>query len=80
MAQAAPDGKAESSNSNYGGGFPPAPIADPREAAALTPFAEEALAAIRDEPVTRLHEFDLGAWKDQGATEAFLARIRREGR
>lgn len=60
-------------------GFP-AQIADPQEAAVLTPFAEEALAAIRDEPVTRLHEFDLGAWKDQGATEAFLARIRREGR
>ena len=56
----------------------PGMIADPAERAAMNSYAEEALAAIKDEPLSTLHRFDLSAWRDRGATDEFIARVQRE--
>ena len=53
-------------------------IVDPKERAALNTFADEALEAIRDEPLSTLHQFDLSAWREHGATDELVARVLRE--
>jgi arylsulfatase A-like enzyme len=49
----------------------PEVLADPAERAALTPFAEEAAAAVADEPLSALQRFDLSSWREHGADAAF---------
>jgi arylsulfatase A-like enzyme len=56
----------------------PAMIADAKERASMNTFAEEALDATRDEPLSALSRFDLASWGDQGATDDFLARLSKD--
>ena len=53
----------------------PAMIADPAERNAINTFADEALAAVRDEPLSQLDRFDLSSWREHGADATFLDRV-----
>ncbi|MDZ4200357.1 MAG: sulfatase-like hydrolase/transferase, partial [Kiritimatiellia bacterium] len=53
-------------------------LSDPAERAALNDIGEETIAAVRNEPLVRLHEMDLDAWQKNGAPESTIERIRKE--
>lgn len=58
--------------------FMPKKEMDPDLRAAFTPYAEEAIQATKDEPLSQLHRLDVSAWRDEGATDEWVERVQRE--
>jgi arylsulfatase A-like enzyme len=60
--------------------FPRFPVNAVRtaEREAFGDLGDEVIAAVKDEPLVKLHELDLDSWQQNGAPKSVIERIRRE--
>jgi hypothetical protein len=62
------------------GQFPefPGNIIDKDELASMNDFGDEVIQAVKEEPLIKLHQLDLGDWEKNGAPIKTIEKIKRE--